>query len=93
MEYIKVFRTHSDYEDFTSGGTMMKPNIAHCVEENEVHYNPRTWADEYLTITPHGNGNVVINMYSGLTTDVLSSISYSKDNGETWITTNNVNGH
>ena len=91
MEYIKLFDTHSDYEEFAGGG-MLRPNVSHCVSENEVHYNPWTWANEYLTITPHGDGNVVINMYSGVTTDVLSSISYSKDNGETWVTTNNVNG-
>ena len=92
MDYLKLFQNHSEYETFVSGGTMLKPNASYCMQENEVHYNKKTWADEYLTITPHGNGNVVINMYSGLTTDILSSISYSKDNGETWITTNNVNG-
>ena len=40
MDYIKLFQNHSDYENFVSGGTMMKPNVSHCVNENEVHYNP-----------------------------------------------------
>ena len=22
------------------GGAMVRPNVSHCVEENEVHYNP-----------------------------------------------------
>ena len=40
MKYIKLFENHSGYEDFVEGGTMEKPNVSHCVEENEVHYNP-----------------------------------------------------
>ena len=40
MEYLKLFETHQGYEDFVSGGTMVRPNVSHCVSENEVHYNP-----------------------------------------------------
>lgn len=39
MKYIKLFENHSNYEDFVEGGTMEKPNVSHCVEENDVHYN------------------------------------------------------
>lgn len=39
MEYIKLFQNHSNYEDFVSGGTMVEPNVSHCVSENEVHYS------------------------------------------------------
>ena len=41
MDYLKLFQNHSEYEDFVSGGTMVKPNVSHCVNENEVHYNPK----------------------------------------------------
>lgn len=40
MEYLKLFQAHEEYEEFVSGGTMVKPNVSHCIEENEVHYNP-----------------------------------------------------
>lgn len=40
MDYLKLFQTHEEYEAFVSGGTMVKPNVSHCVQENEVHYNP-----------------------------------------------------
>ena len=40
MEFLKLFQTHSEYEGFVSGDTMVKPNVSHCVQENEVHYNP-----------------------------------------------------
>lgn len=39
MEYIKLFQNHSNYEDFVSGGTMVRPNVSHCIQENDVHYN------------------------------------------------------
>lgn len=40
MDYLKLFQTHQEYETFVSGGTMLRPNVSHCVSENEVHYNP-----------------------------------------------------
>ena len=39
MEYIKLFDGHSSYEAYVGGGNMVKPNVSHCIEENEVHYN------------------------------------------------------
>ena len=30
------------------GGGMLKPNVSHCIEENEVHYNP--WTDPRLIV-------------------------------------------
>ena len=40
MEFLKLFQNHSEYDAFVSGDTMVKPNVSHCVSENEVHYNP-----------------------------------------------------
>ena len=40
MNYLKLFQNHSEYEDFVSGGTMIIPNVSHCISEDEVHYNP-----------------------------------------------------
>lgn len=39
MDYLKLFDNHSQYESYAGGG-MLKPNVSHCVQENEVHYNP-----------------------------------------------------
>ena len=73
------------------GGGMLKPNVSHCVQENEVHYNPRTWADEYFTTVARENGTISFNIWKSMGTDMITSISYSTDNGETWTTTNNAN--
>ncbi len=48
MEYLKLFQNHTEYESFVSGDTMVKPNVSHCVQENEVHYNP--WTDPRLIV-------------------------------------------
>lgn len=39
MEFLKLFQTHEEYETLVSSGTMVKPNVSHCIQENEVHYN------------------------------------------------------
>lgn len=38
-KYLKLFTDHSGYADFLSGGTMIKPNVSHCIEQDDVHYN------------------------------------------------------
>lgn len=40
-QYLKLFETHENYEDFVESGEMLRPNVSHCVSENEVHYNPK----------------------------------------------------
>lgn len=47
MDYLKLFQTHQEYEEFVSGGTMVRPNVSHCVADNEVHYNAKP-----CTLTP-----------------------------------------
>lgn len=44
-KYIKLFENHSQYETFIGGGgdsPFIKPNVSYCIQENDVHYNPRT---------------------------------------------------
>ena len=49
-----------------------------------MHYNPRTWADEYLTFVALENGTFTFNPLNG------NVISYSTDNGSTWTEGNSV---
>lgn len=39
MKYLKLFTSHSDYNAAQS--SLDKPNVSHCVNENEVHYNKK----------------------------------------------------
>ena len=38
MEYLKLFENHSGYTEYKNSEGFLKPNVSHCVEENEVHY-------------------------------------------------------
>lgn len=40
MIFLKYFNNHSGYQDYTSDADYLRPNVSHCVQENEVHYNP-----------------------------------------------------
>ena len=84
MKYLKLFNTHTEYVAFTQTEDFIKPNVTHCVQENEVHYNPWSWADEYLTFVAKGNGTFTFTPQSS------NVISYSIDDGETWIEGNSV---
>ena len=85
--YLKLFETHTQYETFIGGGgdtPFVKPNVSYCTEENEVHYNPFSWADEYLTFVALEDGTFTF------APSVGNVISYSIDNGDNWIEGNSV---
>ena len=50
MKYLKLFDTHSNYEAFVGDtlNPMIKPNVSHCILEDEVHYNP--WTEPRLIV-------------------------------------------
>ena len=39
-KYLKLFNNHEDYLNFKKTTDFILPNVSHCVQENEVHYNP-----------------------------------------------------
>ena len=88
-KYLKKFGTHADYVSFTQTEDFIKPNVSYCVQENDVHYNPWTWAEEYLTTVALEDGTISFNIWKSMGTDMITSISYSTDGGETWTTTTN----
>ena len=89
MKYLKKFQNHSQYESYIASG-YTRPNISYCVQESYVHYNPITMADKYLTFTALEDTTFKLTIGSAVSESILSSISYSTDNGKTWNTTNNV---
>ena len=60
----------------------VRPNVSHCIEENEVHYNPiiHDYSKDYLTFVALGN----------TTFSFTNTISYSSDNGQNWTEGNSV---
>ena len=41
MNFLKLFRTHSEYEEEKDRGVEL-PNVSHCIQEVEVHYEQKT---------------------------------------------------
>lgn len=86
MKYIKLFETHSCYTEFIGGGgdtPFVKPNVSHCIEENEVHYNPLIdYSKAYLTFEALSD-NTPLYFRSTRGGESLP-ISASSDNGRTW---------
>ena len=39
-KYLKLFNNHIQYEAFTATTGFILPNVSHCIQEAEVHYNP-----------------------------------------------------
>ena len=88
-KYLKLFQNHTEYEAFLQTDDFIKPNVSHCIQQNDVHYNPWTWAEQYLTMVAREDGTISFYYPSNLPTTRGKSISYSINDGE-WITTNNV---
>ena len=85
MKYLRLFDEHSQYESFTGTDAFLKPNVSHCIEENEVHYNPmHNYVEDYLTFVALESGTFTF------TPNNNNIISYSIDNGTTWTEGNTV---
>lgn len=39
-KYIKAFDTHIEYGNYCRSIDSEFPNVSHCIQENDVHYNP-----------------------------------------------------
>ena len=88
LKYIKEFANHTAYQSAESN--LDKPNVSLCVQEDEVHYNPYIdYSNNYLTFVALENGTISFDILDSMGTDMITSISYSKNNGETWTTTTN----
>ena len=88
MKYIKLFDSHTDYQSYIEDDPTL-PNISYCIDNRDVHYNPRThdYSEDYLTFESLDDNNVItFKLYKSKSTGLAKSLTYSTDNGETWAT-------
>ena len=57
-KYLELFDTHTEYDAFTKTEDFILPNVSHCIDNNEVHYNP--YVDPY-----NGHAYVDLGLPSG----------------------------
>ena len=75
MKYLKLFKNHAEYEEARQN--LVLPNVSHCIQEIEVHYDPIVppdYSQEYLTFEALEDG----------TFKISRKINYSIDGGTTW---------
>ena len=93
MNHIKLFETHTDYETYINDNPVL-PNLSFCLDANDGHYTPKPhdYSKDYLTMK---SLNDEMKIYFGSTGGIASGkdISYSLDNGSTWVQvdTSNMN--
>ena len=75
---LKLFENHNQYTAYTASTEFITPNVSHCIQEIEVHYNPIVppdYSQEYLTFKALEDG----------TFKFTKAINYSTDGGTTWV--------
>ena len=85
MKYIQFFDSHSDYEEYISGETQDVASVSVCIAENDIHYNVKPehdYSKDYFTIKSLEDNNTI---YLSGPTGIITNISASTDNGETWV--------
>lgn len=88
-DHLKSFANHSAYSAAES--QLIKPNVSYCIQENEIHYKPyvHDYSSDYFTTKALENGTISFTIEQYQPTRSITSISYSKDNGQNWTTVNN----
>ena len=77
------------------GGGILRPNVSHCVNENDVHYNPtpHDYSKDYLTFESLVDNTKLY--FRATRPESTKTISVSTDNGRTWnecTSSNDTNG-
>lgn len=89
-KHLKLFETHAQYAAFTQTEDFVLPNVSHCIEEQDVHYNPvpHNYANDYCTFVAHYDNTDVVCEVNG----TAVNLSYSLDNGASWVNVNTPQG-
>ena len=83
-KYIKKFSTHTQYGTYINSQNRVLPNVSLCEQEDELHYNPYSYAEDYLTFVALEDGTFTFTPQSS------NVISYSTNGGDTWTQGNSV---
>ena len=91
MKHLKKFLSAATYQEYIMGGGYDVPNVSYIEKTGDVYFIPNTYENMYLTTEATTNGTITFTIGKSVSTDSLSSVAYSVDNGETWTTTQNAN--
>ena len=90
-KYLHLFETKSAHDTVYNGEGYIEPWVGYITADTTVTYNkPHDYSKDYFTVEALEDGNVYFKYLSFATTEDQRYIEYSKDNGETWVRTTNV---
>ena len=91
MKYIKKFEEHINYNTYINGINKLLPNISYCEDNDHYHFTQSkiNYSKRYFTTTALEPGTISFIINQEINTDLITSISYSLDNGTNWVTTAN----
>ena len=91
MERLNIFNTHEDYD--VESDSLPYPSVSYIAGSNSLCFTQkdtrRQYITQYLTFEALQRGSFSLMWGPTLTSEYMTSVSYSIDNGETWVTTNN----
>ena len=92
-EYIREFETVSEYTA-SRENNYIEPWVSLTDSTGDLNYNKSEYEKLLsmpLTTIAEEDGTISFNIWKSMGTNMITSVSYSTDNGETWTTTNNTN--
>lgn len=92
-KYLHLYQTKQahDAEYTRSSANYIEPWVGYITATEEVSYNlPHDYSGDYLTFEALENCSFSLTLPTILPTTCVPSVSYSVDDGETWVTTANV---
>lgn len=96
MEYLHLFKDKTSHDAVYNGGggEYQEPWVAYIEDDEMVTYNkPHDDSKDYFTIEALETGNVYFKYQEWSPIETQRYMEYSKDDGETWVRTNNVDNN
>ena len=90
-QFISNFNTTAELAAFSATTEFKTPHVSLTKDSSEVHYFEYDYSKDYLTTVALENGTISFNIFKSMGTDMITSISYSTNGGDTWTTVNNTN--
>ena len=91
--WLHRFNTVAEYTT-ARNDNYLEPWVSYTEDNAKVNYNKSEYErllETPLTTIAKENGTISFNIWKAMGTDMITSVSYSTDGGETWATTNNTN--
>ena len=90
IRYARAFETETEFDEYKTSDECVKPNVLFVKESDRLIYNQeRDWSRVPLTFDIISAGTI---MWQASNTALTKTISYSKDNGATWIDITSATG-